>query len=503
MVSLVDVLALPALALRPTHAVDPDAAVRWVATSELDDPAPFLEGGELLLTTGLAARGWRREWDGYVERLVARGICALGLATGLTHARPPVGLVRACERHHLNLIEVPHDTPFVAVSRAIADLLEEEDRREARDASRYQRELITAALDAHDGSAVPRRLAGLLRGAAAVLAPDGTLLVDPSGPRSDDLDLASLTAELARIRPRGLRAASAVATSDAAVELHPIGVRTRPSAYLAVLLPAGAGEARRSAVRTAVALLGLAGERAAERRDADRALRARALALFLAGDSHGAVLVLGAASRPVVVPERVCVVLSRPSVAAGAVRTGLSDLLEAVEDDGLMISGEDDGLVALVAPDRAEALAADAVAAGARVGIGEPVALEDVAAGHRTAGHALARTADGAPVVAWEQVMHTGILGLLEPDRAADFAHTLLAPLAASPELRATLLAFLSHHGSRLKVAEELGVHRNTVRHRIQQVEMLTGLHLDDAEHRVRAWIALQALPAPEPVQPR
>jgi len=30
-----------------------DAPVRWVHTSELDDPGPYLEGGELLLTTGL------------------------------------------------------------------------------------------------------------------------------------------------------------------------------------------------------------------------------------------------------------------------------------------------------------------------------------------------------------------------------------------------------------------------------------------------------------------
>lgn len=27
-----------------------DAAVRWVATSELEDPTPYLEGGEVVLT---------------------------------------------------------------------------------------------------------------------------------------------------------------------------------------------------------------------------------------------------------------------------------------------------------------------------------------------------------------------------------------------------------------------------------------------------------------------
>lgn len=492
MVSLADLLAVDSLALRRTHLVDADAPVRWVATSELDDPTPFLEGGELLLTTGLGMRGWRRAWDGYVERLVAAGVCALGLATGLTHARPPVGLVRACRQHRLNLIEIPHSTPFVAVSRATADLLEEADREEAREAMRCQRELITAALEAHDGSALPRRLARLVRGATVVLAPDGAPLIDPSGPRAADLDLSALAQEVARIRPQGLRAASALATPDATVELHPIGARARPSGYLGVLLPHGAGEARRSAVRTAVALLGLAGERAAERRDADRALRGRALTLLLAGDTHGALLVLGAAAGRVVVPDRVCVVLARSSAPSAE-----GDLIEAGEDEGLMIARDDEGVVALVAPERADSLAAAAAAAGARVGIGQPVTLDDVATGYRTAGHALARAVEGSPVVAWERVVRTGILGLLEPDRAADFARTLLTPLATTPELRATLLIFLAHHGSRLKVAAELGIHRNTVRHRIEQVEALTGLRLDDPEDRVRAWIALQALPGP------
>ena len=30
-----------------------DRPVRWVAVSELEDPTPFLEGGELVLTTGM------------------------------------------------------------------------------------------------------------------------------------------------------------------------------------------------------------------------------------------------------------------------------------------------------------------------------------------------------------------------------------------------------------------------------------------------------------------
>ena len=53
MVSVADVLAREELHLNALALTRPEQEVRWVATSELVDPAPFLEGGELLLTTGL------------------------------------------------------------------------------------------------------------------------------------------------------------------------------------------------------------------------------------------------------------------------------------------------------------------------------------------------------------------------------------------------------------------------------------------------------------------
>ena len=146
MVDVAQLLAQPDLALEPRHLPKPDAEVRWVATSELEDPAPFLEGGELLLTTGLATKGWRRQWHGYVGRLAEAGVVALALGVGLTHERVPAGLRRACEEHDLNLIEVPQATTFVAVSRAAARLIQSRDDVESRLAMEAQRRLTAAAM---------------------------------------------------------------------------------------------------------------------------------------------------------------------------------------------------------------------------------------------------------------------------------------------------------------------------------------------------------------------
>ena len=54
---LSDLLAAPELDLRPhgTAPVSP-APLHWVAVTELEDPFPFLGGGEVVLTTWLRQR---------------------------------------------------------------------------------------------------------------------------------------------------------------------------------------------------------------------------------------------------------------------------------------------------------------------------------------------------------------------------------------------------------------------------------------------------------------
>ena len=94
-----------------------DRPVRWVAVSEQEDPTPFLEGGELLLTTGMRLPA---DEPGllvdYVDRLVDAGVAALGFGVGLTHASCPVALVQAAQAGGLPLLEVPGRTAFIAIS---------------------------------------------------------------------------------------------------------------------------------------------------------------------------------------------------------------------------------------------------------------------------------------------------------------------------------------------------------------------------------------------------
>jgi purine catabolism regulator len=245
-------------------------------------------------------------------------------------------------------------------------------------------------------------------------------------------------------------------------------------------------------VTTAVSLLSLGLERRRERRATDRQLRARAVELLLADDPRTAGIVLGAASvgagaRPRL-PREVRLLQARGATDA------VEDALSELEAERLLGAVLDHGELTVVSSARrAPALAALLAERGLLVGVGSVVPVEDCAASHETARQALAEATRATPVRTWDDLAGAGVVGLLGPERAASFARSFLAPLADDAVLADTLAAFLRHHGSRGEIAADLGVHRNTVRNRIEQIERLLGASLDDPRVRVDAWVALQA----------
>jgi purine catabolism regulator len=101
------------------------APVRWVHSTELPDPTPWLKGGELLLSTGLQLGGPKAQRE-LVDRLADHEIAGLGFGTGFAHKRLPAALVTAARRRGFPLFEVPYELPFIAITeRAFAQLLHE------------------------------------------------------------------------------------------------------------------------------------------------------------------------------------------------------------------------------------------------------------------------------------------------------------------------------------------------------------------------------------------
>ncbi|MFE2581669.1 PucR family transcriptional regulator ligand-binding domain-containing protein, partial [Streptomyces sp. NPDC059378] len=192
-VMLSALLAREDLALRQIAGPsDPDLVIHWVHTSEMADPYPYLLGGELLLSAGVhvpqaaapdggpagtgGAEGWEQYFDDYVSRIVAAGGAALGFGLAPVHDTVPRALVAACEAHALPLLEVPPQTTFSGVARAVWQLMAQSRLAELRRTTEAQQSLAAAASRPDPVPSVLRRLAQRVNGWTVLYGPDGTQL---------------------------------------------------------------------------------------------------------------------------------------------------------------------------------------------------------------------------------------------------------------------------------------------------------------------------------------
>ncbi|MER6923252.1 PucR family transcriptional regulator ligand-binding domain-containing protein, partial [Streptomyces spiralis] len=121
--------------------------IHWAHTSEMADPYPYLLGGELLLTAGVqvpraaTAEAGSRYFDDYVARIVAAGGAALGFGVAPVHDTVPAALVAACDARGLPLLEVPPQTTFSGVARAVWQLMAQARLAELRRVTEAQQSL--------------------------------------------------------------------------------------------------------------------------------------------------------------------------------------------------------------------------------------------------------------------------------------------------------------------------------------------------------------------------
>ncbi|GAA3025373.1 PucR family transcriptional regulator [Kitasatospora albolonga] len=98
--------------------------VRWVHVSELPDVAGMLQGGELVLTTGIALPEDRDGLARYVRELTEIGAAGLVVEFGRRYFDTlPRALVHAAEQRGLPLIALRRELRFVAVTEAVHALV--------------------------------------------------------------------------------------------------------------------------------------------------------------------------------------------------------------------------------------------------------------------------------------------------------------------------------------------------------------------------------------------
>src|SRR3954462_12869492 len=92
-----------------------DRPIAWAHAIELQDPTPYLSGGELVMTTGMNVGNTDDQQFDYLARLSAAGIAALAFAPGTPHPAVPPGIITAGDALGLPVLSAPAETPFIAI----------------------------------------------------------------------------------------------------------------------------------------------------------------------------------------------------------------------------------------------------------------------------------------------------------------------------------------------------------------------------------------------------
>ncbi len=507
-----------------------DAPVRWVHISELADPTPFLSGGELLLTTGLALDTPQRQRD-FIATLAAHGLAGLGFGVGFSHDEVPPALVEAAEAAGFPLFCVPYELPFIAITEHAFTRLVNEQYALLQRSIAAQERLQRIVLGERGLDEVAGTLATLIGGPALVFDGRGGLQARRELRRAlGDETVAAVAQELRERARRGDGHAFAPSHPDLAgraLALPVVGADTAargalPQAWLVVAKDDGPlAEIDRLILHQAVTVVALELLRRRVADSTERRLAGDVLAAMIAGELEGVELVRRL--DPFGLGDRVAAIVIAPPerVAPAACEAALADALRAEAVNGLVAASER-GVLALVpgVPDDELFEVADRVVERAGATLGRrPLAGagRSVPAGRAREAFHEARCALEARELgtttsvngAGNGRAHRGVatyrdlgsfqllLSLQDTDALRLFCDTLLSPIESGEghyggELMRSLEAFIECNGQWESAAKRLYCHRHTLRYRIRKIEELTGRDLASARDRIEFWLALR-----------
>jgi len=514
-----------------------DMPVRWVHISELVDPTPWLSGGELLLTTGLALNSPKRQRE-YIATLADHGLAGLGLGTGFTHEKVPKALLEAARERDFPLFEVPYELPFIALTEHAFTRLVNEQYALLQRSIAAQERLQRIVLSERGLDAVVGALATLIGGPALVFDGRGELQAMRTFRRELDPEVVSALGDELRDRarrgdgrafvpshpelaPRAL--ALPVASGDA--PRTPAGaVAGSPALPQAWLVAAkdsdGLAEIDRLILHQAVTVVALELLRRRVADSTERRLAGDVLSAAIAGELEGTEL--ARRLEPFGLGGRVtALVLSPPErTTPEACEAALTDALRGEAVSGLVApSGRyvvallpaflDDELFELA--ERALAGAGEALGARPSAGAGRAVPAGRAREAYHEARCALearelsplpANGRNGAqPAASIATYRDLGsfqlLLSLQDSDALRLFCESLLGPIENGEghyggELMRSLEAFIECNGQWEAAARRLYCHRHTLRYRIRKIQELTGRDLSSARDRIEFWLALR-----------
>lgn len=472
-----------------------DRPVRWVHSSDLSDPTPFLSEGLVLLTTGTQfADAQAADYGAYVDRLVGRGVRALGFGTEVVRDGMPSGLVEACAAARLPLFEVPYRTPFIAVARAGAEAIAADAYARRSWSLAAQRAVSLAALRPDGLAATLAELSRQLGCWVGLFDAAGALRDAHPADALPPEAVEAVAAEVTTMLRRGTRAAGAVRVAGASVTVQTLGRGGHLRGALAIAASDLDHEAR-SVITAVVAMAALALEQQDGLGRAIGTFRAGLVQSLLGDDPSLARRAARDLFGPL--PSPPVVVAAMP--AASVRSTALAEWLErrAQERRGEVFFGRgDDGLVVVVPATARELLVEIADRFETVVGSSAPTGYDGFSNALTQARTARDRV-ETPGVVDFADTARAGLIAALGSEAARTVAADALAPLRRhdaeqGSALVETLDAWLTNDCSHEATAHALGIHRHTVRARIALAERVIERDLSSFAARAELWAALR-----------
>jgi PucR family transcriptional regulator, purine catabolism regulatory protein len=157
-----------------------DRPVRWVHIAEIADIAKLINGGELLLTTGMgierAASAQRR----YLAEIAEAGAAGLVVELGRAFGEIPPAMVQAAAQRGFPLIALERETRYIEVTEAVHRAIISDQYELLRQAEAISRDFTDLILSGADIRRIIERLAEIL-GNPVVLADAAQHVVELAG----------------------------------------------------------------------------------------------------------------------------------------------------------------------------------------------------------------------------------------------------------------------------------------------------------------------------------
>jgi purine catabolism regulator len=493
-----------------------DRRVRWLHVTELVNTQGLLQGGELILATGIALPQDGEAIARYVDAMADQGVAGLAIELGRRFSEVPSAMVRACARRQLPLIALRCEVPFVKMTEAAHSVILMGQRRVLKlTALAHERFTELSASDADADELV--RAAGELAEGQVVFS---NLMHQVLAAYSNDGSTVDLLSRWSRHPSNPASVFGTRVDTDEFTVITPVDVRGQQRGRLTLFTSAPPDPAQVMVLERAAAAIAM--RLLSESDDVVLAHARRTVLTDIIAGRFGSVDAMHARAAALghVTRDRFylpVVVLSQAE--------HLGELIAKALDEAHL-----EGLRARLAPDRwavlllmrgdrpgpEERFAEILQQLCRQAGVDRPVVargglVADLADVRRSFTEANEVALASSAVVYGKHVkdLYTahdvqlrGLLYLMRDDaRLQAFVERSVGPLLLRDAMDGggwvdTLAAYLRFQGNKSLAAQELGISRPTLYERLARIQRLLQLDLDDAERRTSLYAAIMLVEA-------